>query len=48
LAWPAAGGSGQCLVEAEDGRGTTLRIYLKGEAAAAVTSLTQVLWGSRP
>ena len=48
LAWPAAGGSGACMIEAEDGRGTTLRIYLKGEAAAAVTSLAQVLWGSRP
>ena len=27
LAWPAAGGSGACMIEAEDGRGTMLRIY---------------------
>ncbi len=34
----------QCVVEVEDGAGTTLRIHLDGSASAELMSLIRLVW----
>ena len=41
---PPTPGDGECLLEAENGRGAKLRIHLKGAASADLTSLAGMLW----
>ena len=44
LAVPTVRGDPECIVEADNGSGTKLRIHLKGGATADLTSLTRMLW----
>jgi len=46
---PAApsSGSGDCLLECEDGRGAKMRVHLKGAAAPDLIALARSFWGGR-
>ena len=44
LPLPAIPGDSECLLEAENGRGTKLRIHLKGATSVDLTSLAGMLW----
>ena len=44
LPLPAVPGDGECLLEADNGRGAKLRIHLKGAAIADLSSLAGMLW----
>ena len=41
---PTVAGGPECILEADNGSGTKLRIHLKGGATADLTSLARMLW----
>jgi hypothetical protein len=44
LPWPGVPAVSECVLEAEDGDGSKLRIHLKGEAISQAASLGRMLW----
>jgi hypothetical protein len=42
--WLGATPVSECILEAEDGDGSKLRIHLKGEAISQAVSLSRMLW----
>jgi hypothetical protein len=43
LPWPGVPAVSECILEAEDGDGSKLRIHLKGEAISQAVSLGRML-----
>ena len=44
LPWPGVPAVSECILEAEDGDGSKLRIHLKGEAISQAVPLGRMLW----
>jgi hypothetical protein len=44
IPWLGATPVSECILEAEDGDGSKLRIHLKGEAISQAVSLSHMLW----